>query len=162
MVADLPSFGSMDISAPDKALYPTLPSSPRGWPITNTVASLSLMEFLPIKNSLPFLLFPADGSYQFPSLLYYYHRTPTPIRSADGPPPPSNTFQTLPMERHFLRDNSGLRCGTPSHLTEDAKRSIVTDKTSVTEKMLSTIALCKRWRLTKVLNIWNDVIMSPI
>lgn len=70
-----------------------LPS--RGWPITNTGTSLSLMEFLPIKNSLGFLLLPGELAASLPPLLG--HR-PAPTRSD----PPSSPTPTTPSR--FLGD----------------------------------------------------------
>lgn len=81
-----------------------LPS--RGWPITNTGTSLSLMEFLPIKNSLGFLLLPGELAASLPPLLG--HR-PAPTRS--GPPSPTPD-DAVPFSRGYLHaDTFGLlRC----------------------------------------------------
>lgn len=46
-----------------------------GWPITNTGASLSLMEFLPIKNSLSSLLFPWNIGPSLPRVYTHIEET---------------------------------------------------------------------------------------
>lgn len=82
-----------------------LPS--RGWPITNTGTSLSLMEFLPIKNSLGFLLLPGELAASLPPLLG--HR-PAPTRS--DPPSSPTPDDAVPFSRGYLHaDTFGLlRC----------------------------------------------------
>lgn len=81
-----------------------LPS--RGWPITNTGTSLSLMEFLPIKNSLGFLLLPGELAASLPPLLG--HR-PAPTRSGSPSPTPDDA---VPFSRGYLHADTFrlLRC----------------------------------------------------